>query len=160
MAKEIERKFLVRGPGWKDSGVRGRLYRQGYLPTAKGTTARVRVVQGKKKAYLTIKGPRHGITRSEFEYKIPAEDAEQMLSELCYASVTKTRYKVPHQGFVWEVDVFHGDNEDLVTVEVELCSEDQEFDVPAWVGEEVTDDSRYSSAALARLPYQQWRSRQ
>lgn len=135
----------------------GRLYRQGYLPIAKGAAVRVRLVEGKKKGYLTIKGPRHGLTRSEFEYKIPTLDAEQMLDELCPHVVEKTRHKIRRGPHVWELDVFHGDNEGLVTVEIELKSEDEKFEKPSWVGREVTDVSRYSSASLSRCPFSKWR---
>lgn len=158
MAKEIERKFLVKKDRWewKDvEGVKGKAYRQGYIPTAKGATVRIRIIK-EKKAYLTLKGPTHGFTRSEFEYKIPVADARQMLYELCSDCVEKTRYKVPMNGLIWEVDVFHGENEGLVTVEVELQSEDQEINLPDWVGREVTQTSRYSSSNLARLPYSKW----
>lgn len=157
MAKEIERKFLVENNGWKDFTVKGKFYRQGYIPTAKGATIRVRIIK-EKKAYFTIKGPTHGLTRSEYEYKIPISDARQILHELCPHIVEKTRYKIREGSLVWEVDLYHGTNEGLITVEVELDSEAQQINVPSWVGKEVTTESKYSSSSLARTPYSLWKA--
>lgn len=155
MAKEIERKYLIENNGWRDLNIKGKFYRQGYIPTAKGATIRVRIIK-EKKAYLTIKGPTHGLTRSEYEYKIPVSDARQILHELCPHVLEKTRYKVHEGSLVWEIDVYHGANEGLITVEVELDSENQPVNPPSWVGREVTNESKYTSSSLARMPYNSW----
>jgi adenylate cyclase len=147
---EVEHKFLVHSDGWRDSGS-GVRYRQGYLSVDAGCTVRVRVGGGA--AYLTVKGPRKGVTRAEFEYPIPVADAEAMIGTLCGGRVVeKTRYRVPHEGVVWEVDEFHGANAGLVLAEVELERVGQPFTKPAWVGQEVTEDYRYTNAWLAENP--------
>lgn len=147
---EVEHKFLVRSDQWRDSGS-GVRYRQGYLSVDEGCTVRVRAGGGT--GYLTIKGPRRGVTRPEFEYPIPLADAEAMIKTLCGGRVVeKTRYRVPHEGFVWEVDEFHGANAGLVLAEIELEREGQPFTKPAWVGQEVTEDYRYTNAWLAENP--------
>lgn len=152
MAVEIERKFLVRGDGWRTAaGVR---CRQGYLSHDKHRTVRVRVENDH--ASLTVKGITVGAARSEFEYAIPLLDAEQLL-RLCDGPVIdKTRRKTLHGGVAWVVDEFHGDNEGLVVAEVELEREDQPFSRPDWLGPEVTDDPRYFNSNLAVHPYRSW----
>ena len=154
MAQEIERKFLVVGDAWR-ALAEGVVYRQGYLSTDADRTLRVRTVGAK--GYLTVKGITVGATRTEFEYEIPVADADAMLDELCLRPIIeKTRHKIPFDGLVWEVDVFAGDNDGLVVAEVELASEDQEFRLPDWIGEEVTDDPRYYNANLVAHPYKAW----
>ena len=154
MAVEIERKFLVKGTDFLD-GLDGERLVQGYLSHARQATVRVRVRDDQ--AWLTIKGETHGARRSEFEYPIPADDAHAMLEEMCPEGVIdKTRYRLPLDGHVWEVDVFHGDNDGLVVAEIELEHEEQPFSRPAWLGEEVTADPRYFNSALSRLPYGRW----
>ncbi|MCC5861544.1 MAG: CYTH domain-containing protein [Gammaproteobacteria bacterium] len=154
MGTEIERKFLLQGEAWRE-GASGLDYRQGYLSTDKQRTVRVRVVGAR--AMLTIKGMTHGIRRVEFEYPIPQDDAEQLLA-LCHRPlIEKTRYRVEHAGLVWEIDEFHGENAGLLVAEVELEDESQAIQLPAWVGEEVSDDPRYFNSNLARHPYSEWR---
>ena len=150
---EIERKFLVRGDDWpREKGTR---YRQGYLNSDKARSVRVRV--GKGKGYLTIKGETKGATRSEFEYEIPEAEANALLDTLCERPlIEKTRYEVAYGGLTWEVDEFYGDNEGLVVAEVELTSEEQPFEQPAWVGQEVTGEARYYNVNLAKRPYKAW----
>lgn len=153
MGVEIERKFLVRSDAWRS--VEGTRYCQGYLSSVMERTVRVRTV--KDKGYITIKGVTSGASRSEFEYEIPLEDANQMLNELCEKPlIEKYRYKIAHGGFIWEVDEFLGDNAGLTMAEIELPSEDQSFDKPAWIGEEVTEDPRYYNANLIKHPFTQW----
>ncbi len=154
MGREIERKFLVR-----DSSVlKGRdgvYFKQGYIPGREHAAARIRIKDGK--GFVTFKGEALGISHSEFEYEIPLEDAEQILEQLCEKPfVEKTRYEIEHAGLVWEVDVFHGENEGLVVAEVELEREDQTVQLPPWVGEEVSHDERYYNASLAVNPYKSW----
>lgn len=153
MAREIERKFLVKEGDWRAAeGVR---YRQGYLNSVKERVVRVRTIGDQ--GYLTVKGLTVGASRLEFEYEIPVRDAEQMLDELCERSlIEKDRYKVQHAGLVWETDEFFGENQGLVVCEVELESEDQEFERPEWLGEEVTGDPRYFNSNLIKHPYTRW----
>ena len=155
MAKEIERKFLVTGDGWRP-GAHGVRYRQGYLSAGAdaGCTVRTRVAGGR--AWLTIKGPAAEGARDEYEYPIPVGDAEEMLERLCAGRIEKTRYRVPFAGHTWEVDEFTGENAPLVVAEVELDRIDAVVALPSWVGLEVTYDPRYTNAALARLPYSRW----
>jgi CYTH domain-containing protein len=154
MGVEIERKFLVVGDDWR-SLAEGIEYRQGYLSTVKERTVRVRTVGDR--GFLTIKGITTGATRAEFEYEIPKLDADQMIDELCERPIIhKTRYRIPYQGHVWEVDEFHGDNEGLILAEIELDDEDETFELPPWIGEEVTGDPRYFNANLVAHPYSMW----
>lgn len=153
MAEEIERKFLVHGDGWRE--VEGEVYRQGYLNTQKERTVRVRV-HGER-ALLTIKGENEGAVRVEYEYEIPLEDANEMLDQLCERPlIEKKRYKIDFNEHVWEVDEFFGDNDGLIVAEVELESEDADFEKPEWIAEEVTDDPRYYNANLVGHPYKKW----
>jgi CYTH domain-containing protein len=154
MGTEIERKFLVVGDEWRRGAV-GTVYRQGYLCTTPQRTVRVRI--GGERGYLTVKGSRTGVSRAEFEYEIPLGDAQAMLDSLCARPlIEKTRYRIPHEGLVWEVDEFAGENAGLVIAEVELEREDQEVALPAWVGKEVSTDDRYANSHLAEHPYSTW----
>jgi len=154
MAKEIERKFLVNGDAWRALG-NGTRYRQGYLSTVKGRTVRVRTIADK--GFLTIKGVTEGISRTEFEYEIPIDDANALLDGLCERPlIEKDRYKIAFGAHTWEVDEFWGDNVGLIMAEVELESEDQAFEIPEWIGREVSDDSRYFNASLITNPYCNW----
>lgn len=154
MAEEIERKFLVAGEDWR-AMARGTRYRQGYLSTVKERTVRVRIIDDM--GFLTVKGISVGATRSEYEYRIPAADADEMLDDLCEKPIIeKNRYKIPLGGVTWEVDEFLGVNDGLIVAEVELQSEDQSFPKPDWIGEEVTDDPRYFNANLIARPFSTW----
>lgn len=154
MAKEIERKFLVKGLSWKDQG-EGVLYRQGYLNSIKERVVRVRTIGNK--GFLTIKGITVDVSRLEFEYEIPFTDAKQMLDELVEKPIIeKNRYKIQQNGLMWEIDEFLGDNEGLIVAEVELQDEQQALDLPSWVGEEVSSDPRYFNNNLVAHPYKTW----
>jgi CYTH domain-containing protein len=154
MAKEIERKFLVRNEDWRGLAP-GRDYVQGYLASGRDLSVRVRIADGR--STLAVKSATSGASRSEFEYEIPLEDARQMLSTLARETlIEKTRHIIDYKGFCWEIDEFHGRNQGLVVAEIELAHEDQGFEKPAWVGEEVTDDPRYYNANLAQAPYGAW----
>ena len=147
MAVEIERKFLVAGAEWRQTATQGRRIRQGYLGSG---SVQVRVRRVGDEAFLTIKGRREGISRSEFEYSIPVADAEALLATLCpHPPVEKTRYEVTHEGHLWEVDVYEGRHVGLVVAEIELSRVDEAFSLPPWVGADVSGDSRYSNAVLA-----------
>ena len=153
MGTEIERKFLVNTSEYpKTDGV---VYRQGYLPTERGTTVRIRTTD--TGAVISIKGATVGISRKEYEYSIPVADANEMLSSLCSGYIVeKVRYRIQQGDLVWEVDEFQGENKGLVVAEVELSSADQEVMIPNWVGEEVSADLRYTNLALSRTPYRFW----
>ena len=152
MAKEIERKFLVKEGSWRRA--KGTEYRQGYLNSAKERIVRVRTINDT--GYLTIKGITVGASRMEFEYEIPLQDANELLTLCEKPLIEKIRYKVEDGGVVWEVDEFAGDNQGLIVAEVELQSEDQQFSKPDWVTEEVTGDPRYFNSNLIKNPYTAW----
>jgi len=152
--KEIERKFLVRDLSFK-VGVEGVLYRQGYISQTKESVVRVRIAGDE--GYLTIKTKTIGITRNEFEYKIPLEDAKQLLDSVCEKPlIEKVRYMVSDQGNTWEVDEFLGDNEGLIIAEIELENEHQEIAKPSWIGDEVSHDPRYYNSNLVKNPFKYW----
>ena len=154
MGVEIERKFLLRGDGWRNEGT-AVLLRQGYLSSQRERVVRVRI-EGAQ-AMLTIKGRSVGASRGEWEYPIPLADAEELLDGLCEQPlVEKYRRRIDFAGMVWEVDEFLGVNAGLVVAEIELTAEDQPFAKPDWVGAEVTDDVRYFNANLIKHPFSQW----
>lgn len=153
MAIEIERKFLVVGDAWRQGA--GTRYSQGYLNRDKHRTVRVRVAG--EQAFLTIKGATQGASRVEFEYEIPLQEAESLLLLCDGPLIQKTRYLHHLGGFTWEVDEFFGDNAGLVVAEIELTSEDQAFERPDWVGDEVTHDPRYFNANLVLHPFSTWK---
>lgn len=155
MGTEIERKFLVRDESWREAADAGTHFRQGYLVTQRERTVRVRLEA--EKGVLTIKGPGPGAARAEFEYEIPSEDADELLEALCLRPlIEKTRYRLVHEGLLWEVDVFSGANQGLVLAEVELEREDQQLTLPDWIAREVTGDRRYFNAYLVDCPFRDW----
>jgi adenylate cyclase len=155
MAQEIERKFLLAGEGWRGLA-RGIGYRQGYLCASRERSVRVRIAG--EKGSLTIKGETVGAARSEYEYEIPLEDAREMLDSLCpQPQIEKKRYTIFYRDFTWEIDEFSGLNQGLIVAEIELEREDQAFERPDWIGEEVTGDPRYYNAALCVAPYSTWK---
>ena len=155
MGVEIERKFLLAGDGWREQAGDGEVIRQGYFVTEEERSVRVRLRAGR--GTLTIKGRTRGATRAEFEYEIPAEDAEALLDGLVREpTIDKTRYLVEIDGCTFEIDVFTGANEGLEVAEIELADEDADFPRPAWLGEEVTGDPRYYNANLVDEPYRDW----
>ncbi len=155
MGIEIERKFLVVRERWRPS-TPGLHIRQGYLTTNPDTTVRVRMAG--ERGVLTVKGPTQGLSRSEFEYEIPAADAREMLDTLCARPhIDKHRYIEVIDGHRWEIDVFHGDNEGLIVAELELPTADAVFSRPDWVGDDVSHDRRYFNSHLAKVPYRAWR---
>lgn len=153
MAKEIERKFLVKD-SWQPQSA-GIKIAQGYLSTVPERTVRVRI-KGDK-GYLTIKGKNVGVSRAEYEYEIPRQDAEEMLQLAEQPILVKTRYLEQQGEFTWEVDVFAGENQGLVVAEIELPAEDAEFSRPAWLGQEVSGDVRYYNANLIKIPFSLWK---
>ena len=156
MAIEIERKFLVNEKPFHLAKKSFRI-RQGYIVNAQKQVIRVR--EKGDDYFLTIKGNTIGISRLEFEYPIPKEDAEELLKHFCKKTlIDKTRHYVEFKGHTWEVDEFHGDNNGLVVAEIELDSEDEKFEIPDWVGAEVTPDERYYNMNLATHPFKDWES--
>lgn len=154
MATEIERKFLVTGSQWRSTAT-GERIRQGYLWVDQVRSLRVRIAGAR--AFLTLKSAGTGFTRQEYEYEIPLPDAQEMLAGLCSGGlIEKTRYTVLDRGREWVVDVFEGDNEGLVVAEVELESEDEDVQLPAWAGREVTSDPRYLNVNLVAHAYRCW----
>lgn len=154
MAVEIERKFLVRPGLWRPRDA-GDYIRQGYVQ-ASSERASVRVRVRGRRAFLTVKGPTNGFSRLEYEYEIPVPDAMEMLDRLCGAVLEKTRHVEVHGSHTWEVDVFHGPNAGLIVAEVEVRSEREAVDLPAWVGDEVSTDRRYRNSQLAQVPFSTW----
>lgn len=155
MGLEIERKFLVRNPAWREMAETGVVYAQGYLTRDVGRSVRVRVAG--EKGFLTIKSATTGISRREYEYEIPVSEAWELLNHLCYQPlIKKTRYRIPQAPVVWEVDEFGGDNQGLVVAEVELSHPDQEIALPDWIGEDVSQDHRYFNSYLNQHPYREW----
>ena len=156
MALEIERKFLVDEKLFRPEGKEIRV-KQGYLPGEGPILVRVRENDGK--GYLTLKGKTTGITRDEFEYEIPTEDAEKLLDFCKRPLIDKVRYLIPAEDGIhtWEVDRFFGENEGLMIAEVELSDENEEFSRPDWLGREVSGDPHYYNSNLAEHPYSEWK---
>ncbi|MBJ7325817.1 MAG: CYTH domain-containing protein [Chthoniobacterales bacterium] len=157
MGLETERKFLVAGDSWRDSATEWRTLCQGYLAIDGGTTVRVRT--DGQRAWVTIKGAQEGLSRPEFEYEVPADEAGQLLGLCRGRLVEKVRHKVPVGPHVWEVDEFGGANRGLIVSELELSRPDEDFMRPAWLGREVSDDPRYLNASLSVRPYGEWAGR-
>jgi adenylate cyclase len=154
MAREIERKFLVRTDAWRGSVLRSAYFRQGYVAGSARCSVRVRIADNS--AWLALKSPRSGRTRLEFEYTIPREDAVEMLDSFDGACIEKTRHWLAHADHTWEVDEFLGDNAGLLVAEIELTHEAEEFVRPPWLGMEVTEDRRYYNFNLATFPWCRW----
>lgn len=148
MAREIERKFLVTGDGWRAGVVRSRAMAQAYIARGEHASVRVRIIDDAG-GRLTIKGRVSGLSRDEFEYDVPLEDARALIALRSGRLLAKRRYDVIEDGRLWEVDVFEGEFSGLVIAECELEREDEAVIRPAWLGREVTADPRYYNAALA-----------
>lgn len=156
MAKEIERKFLVLSEDWRSAVSKSIDIAQGYIQAREDRTVRVRL-KGDA-AFITLKIATSSIERLEFEYPIPVEDARVLLTTACTeGSVTKVRHLVPaSNGLMWEIDEFTGENAPLVVAELEVPSADTVFERPNWLGEEVSEDTRYLNARLAQQPWSTW----
>ncbi|WP_182084330.1 CYTH domain-containing protein [Aureimonas sp. ME7] len=150
MQLEIERKLPVADDTWRAAATGCRTLRDGLV--SQGERGKVRVRLDGARARLAVKGARQGITRAEFEYKIPLGDAERLLADVCVGDVIeKDRHLVPFGSCVWEVDVFKGPFKGVMWAEVELENEDEAFDSPPWLGPEVTGDLRFRQGNLLRL---------
>ncbi len=161
MGTEIERKFLLKTDEWKAHVTETHLIKQGYLQTGLDVLQKssVRIRISNKLANINIKSAELSSVRQEFEYNIPLHDAEQMLKTLCNDGfIEKTRYYVPYDSHLWEIDIFTGDNEGLQMAEIELGSLDEHFKKPDWIGDEVSHDEHYYNNYLIKNPYYKWRS--
>ncbi|VAW91215.1 Adenylate cyclase [hydrothermal vent metagenome] len=157
MGIEIERKFLLKNDNWKQDVSTSAVIKQGYLAGSDKSSVRIRI-EGDK-ANINIKSMTLAITRQEYEYSIPLDDAEKLLQDLCeQPQINKTRYIVKYKEHKWEIDVFSGDNEGLVVAEIELKSEDEAFSIPEWIGEEVSEQVKYYNVNLIKYPFSSWSS--
>ncbi|XZF14662.1 CYTH domain-containing protein [Chitinophagaceae bacterium MMS25-I14] len=156
MATEIERKYLVNHEAWhRLNKPEPLILRQGYIVTDPQKTIRVRISD--TKGFITIKGINTGATRAEYEYEIPLKDATELLNGFAVSEINKKRYEIMHEGHLWEVDVFAGDNEGLIVAEIELQSETEQYPLPEWIAAEVTGDNLYYNSNLSLNPYKNWR---
>ncbi|WP_347053657.1 CYTH domain-containing protein [Flavobacterium olei] len=153
---EIERKFLVKSDDFKNQAFAQNKIAQGYLSSVPERTVRVRI-KGNK-GFITIKGLSQGkgMSRFEWENEIPVDEATELLKLCEKGKIEKTRYEIKSGNHVYEVDEFYGDNEGLVMAEIELNSEEETFEKPEWLGEEVTNDERYYNAYLSKNPFKDW----
>ena len=156
MAQEIERKFLVKDSRFKELAFSSSRIAQGYICSSRGRTVRVRIRD--EKGYLTIKGPagENGLSRYEWEKEIPLDEAQELMKLCELGMIDKTRYLVQSGSHVFEVDEFYGENEGLVVAEVELSSENESFEKPDFIGEEVTGIAKYYNSFLMKFPYTKW----
>ena len=161
MGKEIERKFLLTGEGWRALVESSMPMAQGYLVGAAALTAgharaSVRVRVAGNEAWLNIKSSVRGIERAEFEYPVPLADARDMLDTLCDGKVEKIRHHVRVEDTMFEIDEFAGSNHGLVVAEVELDHANEAIPRPSWLGREVSDEKRYYNVFLVDHPFAQW----
>ena len=154
MGIEIEKKFLLKNEDWKRQCTEGVQIKQGYLNSHTERTVRIRISGGNGE--ITIKGKTENLTRKEFEYQIPYEEALSLI-QLCETPIIeKTRFKIKQENLTWEIDQFGGENIGLIIAEVELESENQILTLPSWVGKEVSQDSKYYNSSLLTYPYKNW----
>jgi adenylate cyclase len=155
LATEIERKFRLIDQGWRAGVARRSHLRQGYIANTPLASVRVRLAD--EHGWLSVKSMTRGMTRDEYEVGIPPADAAEMLERLCQgARIEKWRHIVAYRGSEWEIDEFLGDNAGLVIAELELDSEDAQFERPPWLGPEVTHDERYYNIRLSEWPFRDW----
>ena len=153
---EIERKYLVKHDLWeKLIKPNAEYYRQGYILNEKEKTVRVRATENQ--GFITIKGQTDNpAVKPEYEYKIPKQEALELLNIFTKNNIEKHRYKIDFQGKLWEIDVFHGENEGLIVAEIELNSVNEKYEIPAWIDREVTDEAKYFNAKLVEFPFSMW----
>ena len=158
MAQEIERKFLVAG-SFKSSARNATRIIQGYLSSAPERTVRVRIIG--EKGFITVKGisSENGLSRFEWEKEIDVKDALELMNICERGVIDKTRYQIEVGKHTYEVDEFHRDNEGLIMAEIELSAEDEAFEKPEWLGEEVTGNPRYYNSMLVKKPFKAWEQR-
>ena len=153
MGIEIERKFLIDIDKITNLGM-GTSIKQGYISNEINPTVRLRTRE--TKGYITVKGENTDISRPEFEYEIPIKDALEMMSLFCKTTLSKTRYEVLVGSHIWEIDIFHGDNDGLIIAELELKTDDEDFVMPDWVINEVSDETMYYNSNLIKKPFCSW----
>jgi CYTH domain-containing protein len=153
MSYEIERKFLLKNDDWLE-GATAHSIQQGYLAREPHRTVRVRKFDDQ--AWMTVKGPTTGITRQEVEFPLDPAVAEELFALCLEGMIHKTRHTLMHEGHLWEVDEFYGNNQGLVIAEIELADEATAFARPDWLGPEVSADRRFSNSALAQKPWGSW----
>lgn len=155
---EIERKYKVKKDLWAElDKPAGEKIIQAYLCSGKDGVIRVRVRNNQ--GSMAIKGKTTNISREEFEFPVPVDIANEIIKKFAAGTIEKIRYIIPYKGKTWEVDEFSGHNEGLIIAEIELNSEDEVFELPEWVGKEVSDDSRYFNASLSHHPYEEWKDK-
>ncbi len=154
MGQEIERKFLIKSKAYRKQATVIPII-QGFIGKDNKNVVRVRIKS--KQAFLTIKGETLNASRSEYEYKIPLEEAREMLTNICKKPlIEKNRYELKYKNKQWEVDEFYGENQGLIIAEVELKHPDEKFEKPPWLGKEVTDDPKYFNVNLIKKPFSKW----
>jgi CYTH domain-containing protein len=152
---EIERKFLVHKEGWlKANKPAGEHITQGYLTVDPEKTIRVKVKNNA--GFITIKGKTVNISREEYEFPIPADEAAEVIQKFAGDTIDKIRFTLNYKGKKWEVDEFLGDNEGLLLAEIELDTENESFEKPEWIDKEVSDDNRYYNSNLSKHPFKVW----
>jgi|TARA_B110000259_G_scaffold12018_1_gene12932 adenylate cyclase len=156
MSLEIERKFLIKNLDFKTESFEKKYLKQGYLNADKNRTVRIRIAD--EKAFITIKGKSNkaGTTRFEWEKEIPFSEAEELLLLCEPCIIEKHRYLIKKGTHTFEVDVFLGDNQGLIVAEVELNSENETFEKPTWLGNEVTGELKYYNSSISKLPFKNW----
>ncbi|MDR2384573.1 MAG: CYTH domain-containing protein [Tannerella sp.] len=157
---EIERKFLVKDNSFMEAAFKKKHIRQGFICADRERSVRIRIAGNE--AYLTIKNAsdERGWSRYEFEIPLSSENAREMIKLCLPEIIEKVRHYVEYKGHTWEVDVFFGENEGLTVAEIELESENDTFELPAWIDREVSGDARYYNAVLSKNPYSKWPSQQ
>ncbi|MDR1676708.1 MAG: CYTH domain-containing protein [Tannerella sp.] len=153
---ETERKFLVRDDSFIDKAFKKKHIRQGFLCADRERTVRIRITDSE--SFLTVKSASNerGWSRYEFETPVSSEDAEELMKLCLPGIIDKVRHYVEYKGYIWEIDIFHGENEGLTVAEIELESEEDTFELPAWIEREVSSDARYCNAVLSKHPYSKW----
>lgn len=157
MSQEIERKFLVKDMSYKEIAFSSSRIIQGYICSERGRTVRVRIRN--EKGFLTIKGAStdNGLSRYEWEHEIPLNEAQELMKLCQPGMIDKTRYLVRFGKHIFEVDEFYGDNDGLVVAEVELNAIDEDYEIPPFLGEEVTGQVRYYNSFLMKCPFKTWK---
>lgn len=156
MATEIEHKYLIKIKLWENIvPEKSEEIKQAYLLTDPNKTIRIRT-KGYK-AYITIKGKTIGASRLEFEYEIPFEDAEELIKNFGTNVIEKTRHYITCDSKLWEVDEFKGLNAGLFIAEIELKSEDEMYNLPNWIGDNITTNAKYANSNLSLNPYENWK---
>jgi CYTH domain-containing protein len=157
MSLEIERKFLVKNNDFKKVAFQQKILQQGYLNSDKHRTVRIRIADNQ--GFITVKGVSNtsGTTRFEWEKEIDVQEAKQLLA-LCEPNIIeKKRFLVKIGIHIFEIDEFFGANKGLLIAEIELSSENEKFEKPSWLGEEVTGNPMYYNASLSKLPFSSWK---